>query len=95
MGFWRIPKRQHDPNQTEIFEIDWTKYLKTGNTISSLVHWNVESGITKVSATNTTTHTYLKVSGGTVDETYRAPCKILTSDGRSPERSIDIVVQDM
>jgi len=94
MGYWRIPQRQHDPQQTEIFELDWTKYLKIGNTISSIV-WTLPAGITKVSDSNTTTSTFIKLKGGTIGETYRVTCRITTSDGRKPERSIDIVVQSM
>jgi len=95
MSWWLIPKRQKSPGGSEVFEVDWTKYL-VDSTIAS-VTWTVPVGITKVSNSNTTTSAYIKLSGGTVDTEYTISCTIVTSDSptREPKRSFVVSVQDM
>jgi hypothetical protein len=96
MAWWRIPKRQKDPDEDEIYEFDWTKYLN-GSTVASVVGWTVPSGITNYYTSYNTVSTFIGLRGGTLGETYRISCKIQTADttARKPERSMDIEVQSM
>lgn len=86
-----------DPDATRDISLDWSTYLAnlvtTGQTISASV-WTVQSGITKVSDSNTTTTTTIRISGGTADETYILANKITTSGGEIDERSITVNVFD-
>lgn len=95
MSWWRIPIRQKDPDEDEIFEIDWEDYL-SGSTISSVI-WTVPSGIISYYKSNTNIKTFIGLKGGIIGIIYRVSCRITTSDTppRQPERSIDIKVENM
>ena len=93
-----------DPIAVLDFKFDWkaltngngnTDWLSSGETISSKVV-TVESGITKDSDAPTDTNTSVTVwlSGGTAGEDYDVACKIVTSAGRTDERTIEIRVQE-
>jgi hypothetical protein len=67
-------------------------YLDTGETISTST-WTVPAGITKDSETHADGLTTVWISGGTLDTTYRLVNTIVTSAGRTAQRSIEVSVQ--
>lgn len=92
MPLWRIPIRQKDPDEDEIFEFDWTDYLN-GSIISS-VTWVIPSGITSYTTSNTNSKAYIGLRGGTLGETYTITCRMTTSDSpaRKPDRSMYVKI---
>lgn len=75
------------------FMFDWSEWLESGETISSYV-LTVQTGITKVSDSKTTTAVTVWLSGGTNGTWYTVACKITTSLGRIDERTINIQIQE-
>lgn len=90
MGFPAVLK---DPDAKLDYGFDWSDWLSTGETISTST-WTVPTGMTQDSSSNTTTIATVWLSGGTVGITYRLINKIVTSQSRTEERSIDIVVEN-
>lgn len=68
-----------DPDAVLDYQVDWTTWLN-GDTIS-VSTWTVATGLTQVSATNTTTTATVWLSGGTVDQSYTVANKIVTAGG--------------
>lgn len=81
-----------DPNATLDYAVDWSNWLQSGETISS-VAWTVPTGLTKTTESSTTTAAVVWVSGGGAGMNYIVACKITTSAGRIDERSILIKVE--
>ena len=92
-----------DPNAVLDYKFDWatatngngfTDYLETGETIASHTI-TAETGLTLDSdaAADTDTSVIAWVSGGTAGTTYTLACRIVTSLGRTDERTIDIKVE--
>jgi diaminopimelate epimerase len=81
-----------DPNAVLDYKIDWTTWLST-DTIATAT-WTVPAGITQASATNTTTAATIWLSGGTAGTTYEVVCRVVTSGGRTDDRTIGIRVED-
>ena len=88
-----IPEFKKDPSAVLDYTIDWTAWLKSGDTISTST-WAVPSGITKNSEANTTTASTVWLSAGTAGTIHRVICTIVTADGRTDQRSLDIHVTD-
>lgn len=63
-----------------------------GETITTS-SWTVPTGITKDSETHADGLATVWVSGGTIGQTYRLVNTIVTSGGRTAQRSIDVSVQ--
>lgn len=82
-----------DPDAVLDYYFDWSEWLATGETISSNTI-TVPTGITKDSDSATTTKVTVWLSGGTDGTTYTVACKIVTSAGRTDERSIDVHVMN-
>lgn len=93
-----------DPDAVLDYKFDWaastngsgtSDWLASGETISSYTI-TADSGITVDSDTRTDTNTSVTVwlSGGTAGSTYDVACKIVTSDSRTDERTMKIVVQE-
>lgn len=59
------------------YSIDWSIWLGA-DTIASSV-WTVPAGITKVTSTNTSTKTLIKISGGTTATSYTVTNTITTT----------------
>ncbi len=72
---------------------DTDPWLGTGETLSTST-WTVESGITKDSDSKTDTITTIWLSGGTEGERYTISNRIVTSDGRTDERSFIVSVTE-
>jgi hypothetical protein len=73
------------------FTIDWTKWLPTGDTITSS-SWTVPSGITNGMETNTTILASIWLSSGTLGTTYDLVNSIKTSLGRQADRTIAVQI---
>jgi len=81
-----------DPDAVLDYYFDWTDWLDDGETISSRTV-TVQSGLTKASDAESGGIVVAWLSGGTVGTTYTVACKVVTSDGRTDERSMHIKVQ--
>lgn len=82
------------------YSIDWNAattlggpWLATGETLSGAAVWTLPTGITKSSQTDTTTLSTVWLAGGTVGTSYTVTCKVVTSAGRTDERSFVVVVK--
>jgi len=80
-----------DPAAVLDYVWDWSAWLADSETISSYTV-TVPTGVTKDSDSNTTTTVTAWLSGGTAQTDYTIVCQIVTSDGRTDERSITISV---
>jgi hypothetical protein len=88
-----ISNYDKDPDSVLDFKFDWSEWLEAGETISSYVV-TVPSGITKESDSKTDDSVTAWLSGGTAGTSYIVACKIVTSESRTDERSMRIVVAD-
>lgn len=90
LGVWWIYK---DPEAVLDYTFYWTTWLGV-DTITGTPTWTVPTGLTKDSQTNTTTTTTAWLSGGTVGQDYVVECKIVTTAGRTDERSFTVKVRE-
>ena len=89
-----IPMRLKDPDSTIDYTMDWgTKWLVSDYIVSST--WIVESGLTLVSQSNTTTTATVFISGGVIGNTYIITNRITTNLGRIDDRSINIRIETL
>lgn len=86
-----------DPDAVLDYSFDWydsgNGWLATGETISSHTI-TVETGITKVSDSESSGVVTVWLSGGTHGNDYDVACKIVTSAGRTDERTMVISVRN-
>ena len=86
--------RTKDPNSVLDYVLDWnTHWLATGDTISAST-WTVPAGITKDSDTNSATTTTIWVSGGTAGTDYDLLNRVVTTGGRTVDRTLRIQVRE-
>lgn len=86
----REPK---DPNATLDYQIDWTNFLASGESIVSVV-WTVTGATLETSASTATTATAW-LSGGTVGTVISATCRITTDStpvARVDDRTLRLTV---
>jgi hypothetical protein len=88
-----FPKFTKDPDAVLDYGFDWAAWLQTGETISSAT-WTVPTGITKTTQTENTTETVIWLSGGTAGTNYDVSCRIVTSGGRTDDRTMTIKVSE-
>jgi hypothetical protein len=81
-----------DPNAVLDWKVDWTAWLASGETITTST-WIVPTGITKDSDTHTGTAATVWLSGGTVNVSYEVTNRVVTSAGRTDDRTIRINVR--
>lgn len=81
-----------DPDAVLDYQIDWEDWLDS-DTISTS-EWTVESGITRDSDANTATTTTIWLSGGTAGETYSLTNRIVTTGGRTEDRTMTVYVEE-
>lgn len=92
-----------DPNAVLDYKFDWkalangsgdSNWLADGETITSKTV-TPATGITKDSDTLTDTNTSVTVwlSGGTAGVDYTVACRIVTSAGRTDERTVTVMVR--
>jgi hypothetical protein len=87
-----------DPNAVLDYTFDWVndpdgRWLQVGETISSHVI-TVDIGLIKDSDSESSGLVTVWLSGGTAYTSYTVACKIVTSEGRTDERSITVRVMD-
>lgn len=93
-----------DPLAVLDYKFDWasltngnggSNWLATGETISSFTV-TASAGLTiqSSSATDTNTSVTVWLTGGTAGTIYTVVCKIVTSQARTDERTMTIVVQN-
>jgi len=80
-----------DPEAVLDYTFDWSDWLATGETISSYTV-TAQTGLTKDSDSQADGVVTYWLSGGTAGTTYRVECKIVTSAGRTDERTMWIKV---
>lgn len=80
-----------DPDEVLDYALDWSNVLETGETISTST-WTVPSGITDSSASISGSTTRIWLSSGTSGTVYSVTNKIVTSDGRTWERTARLPV---
>jgi hypothetical protein len=84
-----------DPSSVEDFSIDWTATLadsSPADTISSST-WTADNGVTVTSDAETTTTTTVWVSGGTLGRYCNLVNRIVTTGGRTYDRTITLKIQ--
>lgn len=74
------------PAEVKDYAIDWSRHLDAGDTIQSSA-WTVEDGLTKDSDDHDATATVVWLSSGTTGSHYTVTNTIVTSQGRTFERS--------
>lgn len=89
----QIQTFRKDPSSVLDYGIDWSEWLATGETISTST-WTVPTGITEDSSSKSDTSTLIWLSGGTAGNVYELTNKIVTTGGRTCERSIMIIVEE-
>ena len=82
-----------DPSAVLDYVFDWTKWLAAAETITSHTV-TVPTGLTLESSTAASGIVTVWISGGTAGTTYRVECLIVTTAGRTDERSLWITVQE-
>lgn len=82
-----------DPSASLPWTFRWVNWL-AGDTISGTPVVTVDTGLTLVSQSNTTSDVVVKLSGGTLGVTYRVACRITTAAGSVDERTIGIRITD-
>lgn len=87
-----IQSFRKDPASILDYGVDWSDWLASGETISAST-WTIPTGITKDSDSKGDESTVIWLSGGTAGATYTLENKITTSDNRTVERSIQIIVE--
>lgn len=75
-----------DPEAVVDFAFDWSTWLASGDTIDTFTV-TVPSGITLDSSSEASGVVTAWISGGTAGTTYIVECKIVTTQGRTDERS--------
>lgn len=82
-----------DPSDILDYEVDWSEWLESTETIDT-VTWSVPTGLTQTDDDVTDTTATVWLSGGTAGTTYEVACKILTTAGRTAERSFRVRCED-
>lgn len=84
-----------DPNDVLDFTFDWAdSWLATGETISSYTV-TADTGLTIDSDSQASGVITYWVSGGTANQRYSVACKIITSAGRTAERTATFMVTNL
>lgn len=89
-----------DPAAQLIYTLDWSEWLESGDTIST-VDWTVAARrndptpvtIESSGKDGTSTKTYIELAGGQADKTYIVTAEITTNDGLIDARSFRVLVE--
>jgi hypothetical protein len=81
---------KRDPSAIKDYGFDWTSWLSSGDTILSSV-WSAGTCVASASAVSSNT-TMTFIGGGTAGESYRVTNRIITTQGRTEEKSFDMPV---
>jgi len=83
-----------DPDSVLDYTFDWEAWLALISDTIASEEVVVETGITCDSSTISVDTVIVWISGGTAGETYRVTCRIVTTGGRTDDRSIFIKVKE-
>jgi hypothetical protein len=72
--------------------IDWSDVLGAAETVSTAT-WTVPSGLTKGTESIASPNTTVWLSAGAAGTIYTVECKVVTSGGRTFDRSFEIKVE--
>ncbi len=97
--FARVKK---DPDASRTYTIDWAdtgpndataddKGWLQGDTISTST-WTVDTGLTNVAEANTTTTTSVKLSSGVIGRRYKAVNRVVTTNGETDDRTLEVLI---
>jgi len=78
---------QRDPNAVLDYSIDWTEWL-SGDAISTS-SWIIPTGLSTTASSFGTATTIVWISGGTAGEIYDVTNRIVTTGGRTEDRTIE------
>lgn len=97
-----------DPDESLDYSVDWSRFLRTGLTLSS-VEWYVDNadgvktlisagsvvnGIQNIAQTNTNTVATINLGLGTNNKEYKFYCRIIDSTGSQAERVVKLRVKE-
>lgn len=82
-----------DPNAVLDWVFDWSNWLLAGETITTST-FATTAGITVNSSSNTTTNTTVWLSGGNTGQIYSVTNTVVTTGGRTDDRTITIRVKN-
>jgi hypothetical protein len=82
-----------DPSSTLDYGFDWTAWL-TGSEVISTSTWTVPTGLTKVTDEHANKTTTIWLTGGTKGQIYTVTNRIVTTGGRTEERSLVLSMEN-
>lgn len=88
------PLEPKDPNAVLDYQIDWSDWLRAGDSIGDS-EWIVPDGIEKDSDSFNSTTTTIWISGGTAGTNYAFTNRITTIQGRTQDRTVTIPVKEL
>lgn len=88
-----VTDHKKDPDAVLDWVWDWNEWLDEGETITTS-SFIVSVGITVDMESNTTKTATVWLSGGTAGQVYQVTNRIVTSSGRTDDRSITIRVAE-
>lgn len=89
-----MAKFKKDPNAVLDYKFDWTDYLTPVSDVIANVTWVLGTGLTLASSSNTAMTATAFVSGGTVGEELLLTCRIVTTGGRTDDRTVTLLIVD-
>lgn len=86
------PIRYKGPNETLDYPFDWLPGLPPAplapsETVSS-ASFTVDTGVTIIAQSYTTTNATVWLAGGTLGETYNVVCAVITNQGRTLDQTM-------
>lgn len=87
-----FPQWEKDPSAVKDYSVDWAAWL-AGDTISSYTVV-VQAGLTKDSDSRNVGVVTVWLSGGVAGKTYSVVNRIVTTNGRTEERTFEILVKN-
>jgi len=91
-----------DPDAVLDYGLDWTAWLPSGDTIQSsewIVTMNsgavvMSGGLVVDSSTHDSNSTLVWLSGGDAGTTYKLTNRIITTDGRTQDQTVSIIIEE-
>lgn len=80
-----------DPEAVLDYQLDWSSWLPAGDTIATST-WVVPVGITKNSDTKDATTTTIWLSGGTEGTLYQLVNRVVTTEGRTEDQTVVVMI---
>ena len=83
-----------DPDSVLDYQIDWSDWLASGESIATSTWTLSATGITQDSKAKTQTTATIWLSGGSAASDYDATNRVTTSGGRTVDRTIRVRVRE-